>query len=283
MKKIGIVVNNDKDIDYKYTGTVIEKLLDNGFEAIVEPQTADVIRHTVKVSSNIYRDADFIICVGGDGTFLKTARQAFFQNKPVLGINKGTVGFLAEVEPKDIERAIKRLSEGNFQIQSRMILDIKVIRQGEIVFEDIAINDAVVTRVALSRILRLKVSMDDKFMDSFPGDGIIISTPTGSTGYSLSAGGPIVQPDMRIMVISPICPHTLYSRSFIASDSRMVQISIEDNGETNAMVTVDGQQGFNLEPGDLVCAKASNNDAKFASVSNVNFYDVLRAKIHKTD
>lgn len=283
MKKIGIVANRDKDVDYKYTKIVVDKLLENGFQAIVEPELSHMVNAGATISSSLFKDADFMICVGGDGTFLKTARQAYVYHKPVLGINKGIVGFLAEVEPKDIERAIQRLAQGEFQVQPRMVLKVEVLRKGEKVFEDIAINDAVVSRMALSRILRLRVSIDDKYVDSFPGDGIIISTPTGSTGYSLSAGGPIVQPDMRMMVISPICPHILYSRSFIAADTRVVQVSIEDYGETNAMVTVDGQEGFALESGDLVLTKASLYDVLFASVSPVNFYEVLRAKIHKAD
>ena len=283
MKKIGIVANRDKDVDYKYTKIVVDKLLENGFQAIAEPELSHMVNAGATISSSLFKDADFMICVGGDGTFLKTARQAYVYHKPVLGINKGIVGFLAEVEPKDIERAIQRLAQGEFQVQPRMVLKVEVLRKGEKVFEDIAINDAVVSRMALSRILRLRVSIDDKYVDSFPGDGIIISTPTGSTGYSLSAGGPIVQPDMRMMVISPICPHILYSRSFIAADTRVVQVSIEDYGETNAMVTVDGQEGFALESGDLVLTKASLYDVLFASVSPVNFYEVLRAKIHKAD
>jgi len=283
VKKIGIVANRDKDIDYKYTRVVLDKLLDNGFTVIVGPELNQIAPPSAVVSTSPFQDADFLICVGGDGTFLKTARQAYVHQKPVLGINRGTVGFLAEVEPKDIERAIQRLAQGEFQVQPRMVLDVEVIRKGEKVFEDIAINDAVVSRMALSRILRLRVSIDGKYVDSFPGDGIIISTPTGSTGYSLSAGGPIVQPDMRMMVISPICPHILYSRSFIASDTRTVEVTIDEQGENNAMVTVDGQEGFALEPGDLVLTRASHHEVLFASVSPVNFYEVLRAKIHKAD
>lgn len=283
MKKIGIVANRDKDIDYKYTKIVVEKLLEYGFQAIVGPELIHVVHPQATASASPYKDADFLICVGGDGTFLKTARQAYVYHKPVLGINRGTVGFLAEVEPKDIEKAVQRLAKGEFQVQPRMVLKVEVVRKGEKVFEDIAINDAVVTRTALSRILRLKVCVDDKYVDSFPGDGIIISTPTGSTGYSLSAGGPIVQPDMRMMVVSPICPHILYSRSFIASDTRTVQVTIDEKGENNAMVTVDGQEGFALEPGDLVLTRASLHDVLFASVSPVNIYEVLRAKIHKVD
>ncbi len=280
MKKIGIIINKAKDMDFRHTSMIVEKLLEKGFQAVVAPDIKSCISMPATPSSSVIEDSDFIICVGGDGTFLKVARQAYMHRKPVLGINKGTVGFLAEVETRDIGWAIDRIAEGNFKIQPRMVLDVEVIRQGEKVYEDIAINDAVVSRMALSRILRLKVMLDEKYVDSFPGDGIIISTPTGSTGYSLSAGGPIVQPDMRLMAISPICPHILYSRSFIVSESRTVKVSIDDEGEISAMLTLDGQEGFALLQGDLVCAKASRNNVYFASVSQVNYYDVLRSKIH---
>ncbi len=280
MKKIGIIVNKAKDIEFKYTSLIVQKLLEKGFQAIVEQDVKACISLPALPSASVIADSDFIICVGGDGTFLKVARQAYVHKKPVLGINKGTVGFLAEVEAKDIEWAIDKIADGDFHIQPRMVLEVEVIRQGEKVFEDIAINDAVVSRMALSRILRLKVMLDEKYVDSFPGDGIIVSTPTGSTGYSLSAGGPIVQPDMKLMVISPICAHILYSRSFIVSDSRTVKVSIDENGEISAMLTLDGQEGFALQQGDLVCARASRNNVFFASVSQVNYYDVLRSKIH---
>ena len=124
------------------------------------------------------------------------------------------------------------------------------------------------------------MNLDEKYVDSFPGDGIIVSPPTGSTAYSLSAGGPIAPPDMRLMVITPICPHILYSRSFITAEDRVVRITLDDNGVTQAMLTMDGQTHSELYPGDLVEVRAAAQDAFFASVSNVNFYDVLRAKIH---
>lgn len=280
MKKIGVVANGEKDIGFIHTRITVEKLLEKGFKPYITKEVNDVVNLPAEVSDSVYKDSDLIICIGGDGTFLNAARQAYDYKKPVLGINKGTVGFLAEVEVKDIEKAITQISEGDFHIQPRMVLNVEVFRQGEKVYEDIAINDAVVSRIALSRIVRLKVTLDEKYVDTFPGDGIIISTPTGSTGYSLSAGGPIIQPDMRLFLISPICPHTLYSRSFIAPDTRTVKVCLDDISERNAMLTIDGQHGFELEPGDLVCVKASKKDALFASVSHVNFYDVLRAKIH---
>lgn len=280
LKKVGIVVNRDKDIGLNYTKLIAERLFLKGFTPVVSPEIQNFGGLGTVSSNNIFKDSDFIICVGGDGTFLKAAREAYIYHVPVLGINRGSVGFLAEVETRDIEWAVDRMAEGKISVQSRMVLDVRVVRGGETVFNDIAVNDAVASRVAVSRILRLKVSMDEQYVDSFPGDGIILSTPTGSTGYSLSAGGPIVQPDMRLIIISPICPHILYSRSFIASDQKTIRVSIDDHGEIKAMLTLDGQEGLELMPGDLVEVRSAARDVLFASVSQVNFYDVLRAKIH---
>lgn len=280
LKKVGIVVNKDKDIGFVHTKAIAENLYLKGFSVVVTPEVKGYVGSQAVSSNAIFKDSDFIICVGGDGTFLKAAREAYLYRVPVLGINRGSVGFLAEVETRDIGWAIDRMAEGNITIQSRMVIHIHVIRDGEVIYNDIAINDAVVSRVALSRILRLKVTLDEKYVDSFPGDGIIISTPTGSTGYSLSAGGPIVQPEMRLMIISPICPHILYSRSFIAAENKTIRVSIDDNGEIQAMLTLDGQEGMELAPGDLVEIRAAAQDVLFASVCQVNFYDVLRAKIH---
>jgi NAD+ kinase len=280
LKKVGIVVNRDKDIGYVHTKNIVETLRINGFTPVVPHGAGILSEKDAIVSDSVYKDSDFIICVGGDGTFLKAAREAYSHGIPVLGINRGSVGFLAEVETREIDWAIQRMAEGRMTIQPRMVLDVRVLRDGDTVFRDVAVNDAVVSRVAMSRILNLRVSLDSQYVDSFPGDGVIISSPTGSTGYSLSAGGPIVQPDMRLMIITPICPHILYSRSFIVSENRIVQASIDEKGEIEAMLTVDGQEGTRLEPGDLVEVRSSARDVLFASVCQVNFYDVLRAKIH---
>lgn len=280
MKKVGVVVNRDRDFGYNHTRTIVETLYQKGFTPVVSPEVSQFAGPYAAASESIYEDADFIICVGGDGTFLSTARAAYEYRKPVLGINRGSVGFLAEVETGDIQKAAEKMASGEVKIQSRMVLEARVIRDGETIFRDIAINDAVVSRVAVSRILKLRVDLDEKYLDSFPGDGIIVSTPTGSTAYSLSAGGPIVQPDMRLMIITPICPHTLYSRSFITAEDRVVRITLDEDGKAQAMLTMDGQTYSELYPGDLVEVRAAAQDVLFASVTDVNFYDVLRAKIH---
>jgi len=280
LKKIGIVVGKNRDIGYIETSLIAEKLLKKGLEVLVTPEVRVGLNVDVTGTDNVYEDSDFIICVGGDGTFLKAARGAFPHKKPILGVNKGTVGFLAEVETGEVEMAVDRIVSGEYKIQPRMVLNIEVIRDGRTIYRNHAINDAVVSRMALSRILRLKVMINGEFVDSYASDGVIISTPTGSTGYSLSAGGPIVAPDMRLMLVSPICPHILYSRSFIIEDTKTISISIAGSSEVDAILTSDGQEGFHIQPEDIVSVGASKDNVFFASVKQVNFYDVLRAKIH---
>ncbi len=283
MKKIGIVVGKNKDIDYRETSLIAKKLLKKGLEVVVTPEVRVGLNVDVTGTDNVFEDSDFIICVGGDGTFLKAARGAFPHKKPILGVNKGTVGFLAEVETCEIEMAIDRIVAGEYHIQPRMVLNVEVIRNGRTIYKNHAINDAVVSRMALSRILRLKVMINGEFVDSYASDGVIISTPTGSTGYSLSTGGPIVAPDMRLMLVSPICPHILYSRSFIIADTKTITINMAGNREVDAILTLDGQEGFPIQPEDVVSVGASKDSVFFASVKQVNFYDVLRAKIHNAN
>ncbi len=279
MKKIAVVVGENKDIEFKHTRIIVEKLLDNGIEVFLSPEVKESLDLGIAQSEPIFEGADFIICVGGDGTFLKAARRAFTLNKPVLGINRGTVGFLAEVETSEIDQAIDKVLAGEYTIEPRMVLDAEVIRDGKKVYGGYAINDAVVTRAAISRVLRVRINVDGKFADSFGGDGVIISSPTGSTGYTLAAGGPIVQPDMRLMLVSPICPHILYSRTFVVSESKKVSVSIASDENVDAMITLDGQEGFPMKPNDIVNIKAAECSVNFASVKDINFYDVLRAKI----
>ena len=148
-------------------------------------------------------------------------------------------------------------------------------------FNSIAINDVVVNRDGLSRIIRLRIFVDDQFIDSFPGDGVIVSTPSGSTAYNLSAGGPIVQPDMEMMITTPICPHILYSRSFITSPDRKLRITINGDYTDSAIVTMDGQEGFRIAAGDEILITRANKKIRIVSFDDINFFDVLRAKIHQ--
>jgi len=280
-KRIGVVVNRLKDSGFFCTQRVVKRLEASGFEALLANDICKAIgMGTCIDEAELYIESDFIICLGGDGTFLKTARQTLGLHIPVLGINMGTVGFLAEVEVADIESAVDLLTAGSVRVQPRMALQAEVYRNMQIVFTGFAVNDAVVTRMALSRIVDLHVSVDGKYVDAFPSDGLIVATPTGSTAYSLSAGGPIIQPEIPLMVITPICPHILYSRSFIVSRESILDVHIGTERNADAMLTVDGQEGFELKMGDHVMISCAKEEFLFASLGQVNFFEVLRAKIH---
>lgn len=278
---IGISVNRKKDGDLQVTKKVVDCILKYGMKPLILKEVAKDMGYTDGYEEDqIYSESNFIVSLGGDGTLLNTARSVFSHQAPVFGINLGTVGFLAEVEINDIESAIKSLYEGDFTLKNRMVLSASVIRGNHPAFESFALNDVVVSRGGLSRIIRLMVFVDDQFIDSFPGDGLIVSTPTGSTAYTLSAGGPIVQPDMQMMITTPICPHILYSRSFITGPDRELSIRINEDYPDSAIITMDGQKGFNIMAGDRIVIHRADKGIDFVSFGSVNFYDVLRAKIH---
>ncbi|HEY8421260.1 MAG TPA: NAD(+)/NADH kinase [Thermoclostridium sp.] len=280
-KSIGLFVNRKKDKELEITRKVVDCILEHGMKPLL-PKTIsrDLGLSEGYAEEEMLAGSSFLISLGGDGTLLNMARTAFDYDIPLIGINLGTVGFLADVEINDIEKAIERLSSGDYSLKKRMVLSATVFRHDYTVYKSIAINDVVVNRDGLSRIIRLKVFVDDQFIDSFPGDGVIVSTPTGSTAYTLSAGGPIVQPDMEMMITTPICPHILYSRSFITSPDRQLRITINDDYPDSAIITMDGQEGFRIAAGDEILIARAHKSIKFVSFNDINFFSVLRAKIH---
>jgi len=280
-KRIGLFVNRKKDSRLEITKKLVTLIGKYGMKPLLPKSVATDLGLDEGYSESAMLDmASFLISVGGDGTLLNMARASFNYDIPVLGINLGTVGFLADVEINEIEKAVKRLADDDYELKNRMVLSATVFRNNSTVFESIALNDVVVNRDGLSRIIRLRVFVDNQFIDSFPGDGIIVSTPTGSTAYNLSAGGPIVQPDMEMMITTPICPHILYSRSFITSADRKLRITINDDYPDSAIITMDGQEGFRIEASDEILVTRAGKDIKFISFKDVNFFEVLRAKIH---
>lgn len=221
--------------------------------------------------------ADLVICLGGDGTILHTAKAATRHNKPILGVNIGTMGFIAELESTELE-LLRKLSGGEFTLDKRMMLDVTVRRGEEQLFRDICLNDAVVTKGAVARIIRLDVRCDGVQAMECGGDGLIIATPTGSTAYSLSAGGPIVEPDARNILITPICAHDVVSRCVVASDRRVVQVRLAETARRNAFLSVDGGKAFKLLQGDVVTVQRSRLEAKLVRLKDRSFYDVINHK-----
>lgn len=225
-------------------------------------------------------NADAVICFGGDGTILHTAKAATKRGIPILGVNIGTMGFLAELESTDLDRLLF-LADGNFKLDPRMMLDVTVQRDRDIIFHDICLNDVAVTKGAVAGIVYLSVECDGVQALSCGGDGIIVSTPSGSTAYNLSAGGPIVEPDARNMIITPICAHDMVSRCIVTSDRRTITVRMIQNARRNAFLSVDGGKALRLNMGDVVTIRKSKYETKLIKLNDRSFYDVVNAKFQR--
>ena len=225
-------------------------------------------------------NAELVICFGGDGTILHIAKAATRKGVPLLGVNIGTMGFMAELESTELEK-LALLATGEYTFDSRMMLDVTVQRDRDILFRDICLNDAVITKGAIARIVHLAVKCDGVQAMECGGDGVIVATPTGSTAYSLSAGGPIVEPEAKNIIITPICSHEVGSRSIVASDSRVVTVEIVQNARRNAYVSVDGGRAFRLNMGDVVTVKKSHLETLLVRLKDRSFYDVVNGKFRK--
>lgn len=221
--------------------------------------------------------ADMLICFGGDGTILHASKAATKAGIPVLGVNIGTMGFIAELESSELEM-LSQIATGDYTIESRHMLDVSVIRDGKAIEKEVCLNDVVITKGAVARVVRLSVFCDNVQAMEFGGDGIIVSTPTGSTAYSLSAGGPIVEPDADVMIVTPICAHNIQTRCIVASDRRTVSLRLDHSGRRNAYLSVDGGKAFRLGNGDVVQVTRSAYETKLVHLRNRSFYDIIGMK-----
>ena len=225
-------------------------------------------------------NADMVICFGGDGTILHMAKTATRRGLPILGVNIGTMGFMAELESTELDK-LKCLATGDYGIDGRMMLDVTVQRDRDIIFHDICLNDVVITKGAVARIVHLAVKIDGVQAMECGGDGVIVATPTGSTAYSLSAGGPIVEPEARNILITPVCAHDMGSRCIVASEKRVVNVSMTHNARRNAYLSVDGGKALRLNLGDTATIKTSKLETKLIRLKDRSFYDVVNAKFRK--
>ena len=224
--------------------------------------------------------ADMLICFGGDGTILHSAREATAKNIPVLGVNLGSIGFMAELEHNELS-LLSRLAGGRFGEEQRMMLDVTVRREGHPVFTELALNDAVVTKGAVARVLDLEVSGDRVVISSFSGDGLVVATPTGSTAYSMAAGGPIVEPTAENIIITPICAHSLHAKPFVLDRDRMVGVRLTPGGKKTAYLSVDGGRAFRVQPGDWVECRRSRQVTRLVRLTGRSFYDRINQKLGK--
>ena len=224
------------------------------------------------------RGSDLIIAVGGDGPILHLARTAATRGIPVLGVNLGSLGFMSDLERSELH-LLQNLTQGRFRREKRMMLDVSVLREGRTVYVSSALNDAVVSKGAMARVVRLQVMAGDDQLGVFSGDGIVVATPTGSTGYSLSAGGPIVEPTAQNFVISPICAHTVFSSSFVLSAAGSVSVSSAEQSRKQIYLSVDGGKAFALRPGDRVRVCRSRYETELLRLTDRSLYEILRTKM----
>ena len=225
-------------------------------------------------------NAEMVVCFGGDGTILHMAKAATRKGIPLLGVNVGTMGFMAELECAEMGR-LARLATGDYTMDTRMMLDVTIQRDRDIVFHDICLNDVTITKGAVGRIVYLNVKCDGVTALECGGDGMIISTPTGSTAYNLSAGGPVVEPDARNILLTPICAHDINSRCIVVSEKRTVAVQMTQNARRNCFLSVDGGKAIRVNMGDTVIIKKSHLETKLVRLNERNFYDVLNTKFRK--
>ncbi len=225
------------------------------------------------------RSADVLICFGGDGTILHASKIATRHRVPILGVNMGTMGFMAELEAGELSM-LSRLAAGDYRIERRMMLRVTVQNEGKILFEDTALNDAAITKGAVARVIQMSVECDGVEATEFSGDGVIVATPTGSTAYSMSAGGPIVEPSAQNIIITPICAHTIQAKSIVTAPSRVITVRMGKMGRRNAFLSVDGGRAFRLSPGDVITVRRAEMETRLIRMKQTSFYEVINNKFY---
>lgn len=225
--------------------------------------------------------ADLLICFGGDGTLLHAAKVAYSYDVPIMGVNMGSVGFMAELEHSELQQ-LSRLAKGDYTIERRMMLDVSLIHERREIYSEHALNDAAITKGAVARVVELSVCSDGELISSLSGDGVLVSTPTGSTAYSLSAGGPIVEPTAQNIIITPICAHILQSKSFVLSKDRTVEIRLGRQARKTAYLSVDGGRAIRLSSGDLIRIRRSERSISLVRLTGRSFYQILLSKLGKS-
>lgn len=273
---IGILGNNIRDTNGVFRKSVEELLKIKEVNLLFNEE---IFNDSLEIDQ-LATQLDFVICIGGDGTFLNVARRFYRYNIPILGINHGSLGFLTNVERADTEFAIDQILAGKYEIQKRMMLEGSVYRNGKLLYKDTALNDIVVKNDINSKIIHVKAYYDNLLIDNYPGDGLIVCTPTGSTAYSLSCGGPIVDPNTDQITITPICPHILFARSVVTPGHRTIRAIIDENEDFECVVKFDDKETFTLRGRDEIIYKKSKSHVKIITVTKINFFDVLRDKLY---
>ena len=279
-KKIGVFCKPKAPSATDILGRLIPWLRKQNYHIFLDTGTAAIINEASSYEKReISQQADLLIVLGGDGTLLSVARAAHPHNIPILAVNLGSLGFLAEISIDELYPTLENILAGKFEIENRMLLNACIWRNGEKVEDHNVLNDVVINKGAVARVINLQVLVDGQYMTSYRADGLIIATPTGSTAYSLSAGGPIIHPSMHTLVLSPICPFTLTNRSILIPDQSIIQVKLAAEYD-DVRVTLDGQEGYDMRAGDILEIKKTKTSLQLIRGPNKNYYQILRDKLH---
>lgn len=272
--KVAFIINSEKDKDLYYTKILIDFIIKNNVTPIVDYKLKNIINNENVIyahSPTLYKIVDFIIVLGGDGTILKAAKKIAKYEKNILGINMGTLGYLADVEKQDAFSAIEKVLKNDYTIEKRIMLSAYLQNKELLCLNEVNINNG-----NSSRMIKIGIDINGKFVDSVRADGVIISTPTGSTAYNLSAGGPILKPDTKLIAITYVCPHTLFSRPYVISAEDEISVYIIDN---DAYLSLDGEKSIRIKSGNIINIKKSSYYTNIIKTTGLSFYDILRRKM----
>ena len=278
MTKIGIICKPGRPEPLEIVKELLPWLAQRGCETFVDAETASSLNINGFSRTEIAALAEVVFVLGGDGTMLSVSRLVAERSLPILGINLGTMGFITEISKSQIYDAAERLLSGLCAVEERMMLDAAILRDGEKIAEYTVLNDVVINKGALARIMDLEASINGTYVTTFKSDGLIISTPTGSTAYSLSAGGPILYPTLGSIVLTPICSHTLTNRPIVLPDDSRIDVTLKTLSE-DVYLTLDGQVGFSLRVDDVVVIGKSDLKTRLVIPFERDYFKILRTKL----
>lgn len=279
IKCVGIVVKPNHEEAWATACELSEWLKKNNIEVVGQPrQEAEVCDMESLEIEKFKTDVDLIVVLGGDGTMISTARLTGDREILVLGINYGSLGYLTEFRIEEMFSALEKILEGDYQVDQRVMLDVEHWRENKMLASGRVLNDVVINKAVLARIIEVEVTLDNLFVNNFRADGLIIATPTGSTAYNLSAGGPIIYPSMNAIVLTPICPFTLTNRPIVTPDTAEINLRLNNESE-GVVLTLDGQIGYSLQEQDCVKIRKSRTNFNLIQPPNRNYFDVLRNKL----
>jgi NAD+ kinase len=285
IKRIGIVLKPHQPEALKTICELVEWLAERGIKVVGGPELErERIAHQTGCpveevpTQRIANEVDLMLVLGGDGTMIATARMIGDQEVPVIGVNYGGLGYLAEFRIEELCTGLEAVLTSNYRLDKRVMLEVELRRDRDLLSSNRVLNDVVINKSALARIIEIETHFNGQFVNAFRADGLIVSTPTGSTAYNLSAGGPMIFPSMNAVVITPICPFTLSNRPIVVPDNGEIELRLKTDHEEVAL-TLDGQVGFPLKIGDLVVIRKSRTTFNLVQPSNRNYFDVLRDKL----